>query len=37
VSPPLLLTSSMADAGVKGVDLGANELDITEEAVDLAI
>jgi hypothetical protein len=31
------LTPSMADAGEKGVDLGADELDIIEEAVDLAI
>jgi hypothetical protein len=31
------LTLSMADAGEKGVDLGADKLDITEEAVDLVI
>jgi hypothetical protein len=36
-SLPLPLTPSMADAGEKGVDLGADEPDITEEAVDLAI
>jgi hypothetical protein len=31
------LTPSMADVGEKGVDLGADKPDITEEVVDLAI